>query len=72
MLGPDGRVQARALRLGLRTLQVAEVLSGLQAGEYVLLDERASPGQRARAKPVPPAAPSPALPASAASAAHGR
>jgi len=45
----DGRVQARRLRLGLRTLDGAEVLDGLAAGDVVLLGRGLAPGQRARA-----------------------
>jgi HlyD family secretion protein len=45
----DGRVQAQTLRLGLRTLDGAEVLSGLAAGDVVLLGASPAPGQRAQA-----------------------
>jgi HlyD family secretion protein len=45
----DGRVQARALRLGLRSAEAVEVVQGLAAGETVLLDDRVPPGGRARA-----------------------
>ena len=45
----DGRVQAQTLRLGLRTLDGAEVLSGLAAGDVVLLGTSPAPGQRAQA-----------------------
>ncbi len=41
-----GRVQARALRLGLRTLDAAEVLAGLVAGDTVLSGAAPQPGQR--------------------------
>ena len=44
----DGRVQARPVRLGLRTLDAAEVLEGLAEGEQVLVGA-ATPGQRVRA-----------------------
>ena len=44
----DGRVAAQRLRLGLRTLDGAEVLDGLAAGDVVLLGAT-SPGQRAQA-----------------------
>lgn len=47
----DGRVQARTLRLGLRTLVAVEVLEGLQPGDVVLGDKTYTPGQRVR--PVP-------------------
>lgn len=44
----DGRVQARALRLGLRSDTGIEVLEGLSEGDRVLLGDQASPGQRVR------------------------
>jgi HlyD family secretion protein len=44
----DGRVEARTLRLGLRTLEAAEVLEGLSAGDVVLLVP-AAPGSRVQA-----------------------
>ena len=37
------------MRLGLRTLDGAEVLSGLAAGDVVLLGASPAPGQRAQA-----------------------
>jgi HlyD family secretion protein len=45
----DGKVQAREVRLGLVTLDAAEVTQGLAAGDVVLLDPAAEPGSRARA-----------------------
>ena len=45
----DGRVEARPVRLGLRTLDAAEILDGLKAGELVLLGAAPLPGQRVRA-----------------------
>jgi HlyD family secretion protein len=45
----DGRVQARPLLLGLRTLEAAEVLEGLAAGDIVLLGPAPEPGRRVRA-----------------------
>ena len=45
----DGQVQARWVRLGLRTLDGAEVLSGLASGDVVLLGASPAPGRRARA-----------------------
>ena len=45
----DGRAEAREVRLGLRTLEAAEVLDGLAAGDTVLLGTTAKPGQRVRA-----------------------
>jgi HlyD family secretion protein len=47
-LASDGRVQARPVRLGLRTLEAVEVLDGLRAGEVVLLGPAPPPGARAR------------------------
>ena len=46
----DGRVQERRLRLGLRTLEAAEVLEGLAAGDVVLLGPAPGPGRRVRAE----------------------
>ena len=51
----DGRVQAQTLRLGLRTLDGAEVLSGLAAGDVVLVGNSPAPGQRAQADTTTPA-----------------
>jgi HlyD family secretion protein len=45
----DGRVDARRVRLGLRTLEAAEVLEGLAVGDLVLLGPAPQPGQRVRA-----------------------
>ena len=45
----DGRVDARPVRLGLRTLDAAEVLDGLIAGDLVLVGPAPQPGQRVRA-----------------------
>jgi HlyD family secretion protein len=45
----DGRVQARKVRLGLRTLEAVEILDGLSAGELVLTGPAPQPGQRVRA-----------------------
>lgn len=44
----DGRVQARAVRLGLRTLATVEVLDGVADGESVLVGPAPPPGQRVR------------------------
>ena len=44
-----GRVELRALRLGLRTLDAAEVLEGLVAGEAVLMGAAPEPGRRVHA-----------------------
>lgn len=48
----DGRVEQRAVRLGLRTLGAAEVLSGLAEGDAVLLRPTAPIGQRVRPRLV--------------------
>ena len=45
----DGRVAQRQVRLGLRTLEAAEVLEGLAAGDIVLLGSPPGPGSRVRA-----------------------
>jgi HlyD family secretion protein len=45
----DGRVAAQRLRLGLRTLDGAEVLEGLAAGDVVLVGTSPPPGSRAQA-----------------------
>ena len=44
----DGRVQARAVRLGLRTLADAEIVDGLSAGDVVLLGPAPQPSKRVR------------------------
>jgi HlyD family secretion protein len=44
----DGLVQARPVRLGLRTLEAAEILEGLVEGEQVLIGSAPLPGQRVR------------------------
>lgn len=48
-LARDGRVEARPVRLGLRTLDAVEVLEGLEAGDLVLMGPAPAPGQRVRA-----------------------
>ncbi len=45
----SGRVEARAVRLGLRTLEAVEVVQGLMPGDTVLLGASPSPGQRVKA-----------------------
>jgi HlyD family secretion protein len=47
----DGRVEARTLKLGLRTVLAVEVLEGLADGEAVLVGDAPAPG--ARVRPVP-------------------
>lgn len=44
----DGRVEARQVRLGLRTLDAVEILDGLSAGEVVLIGPAPQPGLRVR------------------------
>jgi HlyD family secretion protein len=45
----DGRVEERTVRLGLRTIDAAEVLEGLADGDTVLLGPAPGPGSRVRA-----------------------
>ncbi len=52
----DGHVQARAVTLGLRTLDTAEVLQGLTAGDTVLLGTAPAPGGRVKPDPAAGAA----------------
>ncbi|MDP3084944.1 MAG: efflux RND transporter periplasmic adaptor subunit, partial [Rubrivivax sp.] len=54
-LARDGRVLARPVRLGLRTLDAVEILDGLSAGELVLVGPAPQPGQRVRADDSPAA-----------------
>lgn len=51
LVAQDGRAQLRTVRLGLRTMEAAEVLEGLAAGDLVLTGA-AEPGQRMRPQPV--------------------
>lgn len=46
----DGRVELRRIRLGLTTLEAAEVLEGLGAGDVVLLGAAPAPGERVQAE----------------------
>lgn len=46
----DGRVQLRTVKLGLTTLEAAEVTEGLAAGDVVLLDTALEAGMRVRAE----------------------
>lgn len=52
LVARDGRIEARRVKLGLRTLQAAEVLDGLTAGELVLLGDAPAAGARVRVEPV--------------------
>ena len=45
----DGRIEARSVRLGLRTLDAVEVLEGLKVGDTVLVGASPLPGGRVRA-----------------------
>ncbi|HRD99629.1 MAG TPA: efflux RND transporter periplasmic adaptor subunit, partial [Rubrivivax sp.] len=45
----EGRVQARQVRTGLRTLEAVEIVDGLAAGEFVVLGPVRPLGSRARA-----------------------
>ena len=47
-LARDGRVEARSVRLGLRTLEAVEVTDGLAAGDHVLIGAAPAPGARVR------------------------
>ena len=76
-LDRDGRVEARTLRLGLRTLDAVEVLQGLAAGDTVLLGPSPAPGARVRAdttavRPLPGAGPAGGSAGAALSNAMGR
>lgn len=55
-LDEGGRVNARTVTLGLRTLDMAEVVNGLAAGDTVLLGAAPEPGARVKAEPVSTAA----------------
>ena len=55
-LAQDGRVQARAVKLGLRTLSAVEVIDGVADGETVLVGASPLPGKRVRPQPIDPAA----------------
>ena len=52
----DGHVEARNVRLGLRTLEAVEVLEGLAQGDIVLTGPAPKPGSRVRADLMAPAA----------------
>jgi HlyD family secretion protein len=53
LVARDGRAQVQAVRLGLRTLDAAEVLQGLSAGDLVLLGDQVKAGARVRVQTVP-------------------
>lgn len=52
LVAVDGQAQLRTIRLGVRSLQAAEVLDGLQSGDTVLLDSSLAAGQRVRPRAV--------------------
>ena len=56
----DGRIEARSVRLGLRTLDAVEVLEGLKVGDTVLVGASPLPGGRVRADRRAAAASAPA------------
>ncbi len=58
----DGRIEARSVRLGLRTLDAVEVLEGLKVGDTVLIGASPAPGRRVRADPSAAAASAAAAP----------
>ncbi len=51
LIASNGRVEPRKVRIGLRTLELAEVLDGLQADELVLIGSTPKIGSRVRADP---------------------
>ena len=48
-LEKQGRVEARSVQLGLRTLESVEVVQGLAAGDTVLVGQAPAPGSRVKA-----------------------
>ena len=50
LLAIDGRAQEKPVRLGLRTLEAAEVLEGLAPGDIVLLGDQPTLDKRVRVK----------------------
>lgn len=52
LLAQDGHARERGVRLGLRTLDAAEVLEGLAAGDAVLLGRTLKPGARVQPQSV--------------------
>ncbi|MFD0669189.1 efflux RND transporter periplasmic adaptor subunit [Ramlibacter sp. MAHUQ-53] len=48
LVARDGRAELRTVQLGLRTLEAAEVVQGLAAGDLVLLGADVEAGQRVR------------------------
>jgi HlyD family secretion protein len=68
LVARDGRAQVQTVRLGLRTLDAAEVLQGLNAGDLVLLGDQVKAGARLRVQTVPwqPGKPAPGVAGAAA------
>jgi RND family efflux transporter MFP subunit len=56
VVDPNGRVELKPITLGMETESRVEVLSGLHAGEQVIVSDRAGlrPGQAVKAQPAPP------------------
>lgn len=54
-LAREGRVEARQVRAGLRTLDALEIVEGLAEGDVVLIGPAPPPGARVRVAPEPPA-----------------
>lgn len=52
LVAHDGRAEERSVRLGLRTLDAAEVLEGLRAGDAVLLGRTLKAGARVQPQAV--------------------
>jgi len=52
LLGVDGRGQSQSESIGVRSLQAAEVLEGLKAGDTLLLGNGVQAGQRVRTRPA--------------------
>jgi len=50
LLAVDGRAQLQRIRVGVRSLQAAEVLEGLKAGDTLLLGNGVQAGQRVRVR----------------------
>jgi HlyD family secretion protein len=68
----DGRAQVQTVRLGLRTLDAAEVLQGLNAGDLVLLGDEVKAGARVRVQTLPWQPGKPATPGVAGAAAGAK
>jgi HlyD family secretion protein len=48
LLAVDGRAQLQRIRIGVRSLQAAEVIDGLKVGDTLLLGNGVQVGQRVR------------------------